>query len=90
MQPSRTFVQSRGGLADASARSDIDCGDAQAIHQFMAALKAHKTLALDAVQFKWERIESSEIEARIQWVLLTRLSEETAVRPAAMASRGGQ
>jgi hypothetical protein len=66
-------------------------GDAQAIHQFMAAaLKAHKTLALDAVQFKRERIESGEIEARIQWVLLTRLPEGAAVRPATIASREAQ
>jgi len=49
-------------------------GDAQAIYRFIqAALLAQKTLALESVQFKRERIESPNIEARIQWVVLTRL-----------------
>jgi hypothetical protein len=48
-------------------------GDAQAIRRFMqAALLAHRTLALEGVQFKRERIESATVEARLQWVLLTR------------------
>jgi hypothetical protein len=48
-------------------------GDAQAIRRFMqAALLAHRTLALEGVQFKRERIESASVEARLQWVLLTR------------------
>ncbi len=49
-------------------------GDAAAIRRFMlAALQAHKTLALESVQFKRERPATAEVEARIQWVLLTRL-----------------
>src|SRR5438105_6316159 len=54
-------------------------GDPQHIHHFMqAVLGAHRTLALEAVQFKRERIESNQIEARIQWALLTRLPNQTA------------
>jgi len=49
-------------------------GEAQAIQRFMAAaLAANKTLALEAVSFKRETLASSAVEARIQWVLLTRL-----------------
>jgi hypothetical protein len=54
-------------------------GDPQHVHHFMlAALGAHRTLALEAVQFKRERIESNQIEARIQWALLTHLPDQTA------------
>lgn len=49
-------------------------GEAQAVQAFMiAALKANKTLALEAVQYKRDLIVSTVVEARIQWVLLTRL-----------------
>ncbi len=49
-------------------------GDAQAIHMFiLTALATNRTLILEDVQFKRDRIESPEIEARIQWALLTRL-----------------
>lgn len=49
-------------------------GDAAAIRRFMlAALQAHKTLALESVQFKRERPGVAAVEARIQWVLLLRL-----------------
>lgn len=48
-------------------------GDASAIQRFLlAALKEHKTLALESVTFKRDRIESAAVEARIQFVLLTR------------------
>lgn len=53
-------------------------GAASAIHRFMqAALRAHKTLALQSVQFKRERIDSPDLEARIQWEVLTRLPKGT-------------
>lgn len=61
-------------------------GPALAVHGFMqAALRGHPALALETVQFKRERIESTEIEARIQWVLLTRLPTDAR----ALASVGG-
>lgn len=49
-------------------------GPAPAIQRFMkAALQRHRNLALDGVQFKRERVGATEIEARIDWVLLARL-----------------
>lgn len=49
-------------------------GNAQAIERFvLAALAQHSTLALESVQFKRERIESKEVEAKIQWTLFTQL-----------------
>jgi hypothetical protein len=49
-------------------------GDAAAIRRFMlAALRGHKTLALESVQFKRERAATAEVEARIQWVLFSRM-----------------
>ena len=62
-------------------------GPAPAIHHFMqAAMRTQKTLALDSVQFKRERIELSEIEARIQWVVLTRLPLNEAGTTAAVSA----
>ncbi|MDB5815461.1 MAG: putative secretion system transrane protein 2 [Rhodocyclales bacterium] len=65
-------------------------GNAAAIYHFMDnALHAEKTLALQSVQFKRERIESTDIEARIQWVLLTRLPEYS-IDTKATADPGGK
>lgn len=48
-------------------------GDYVAIQSFLLrALKENKTLALESVAFKRERIEAHGVEARIQFVLLTR------------------
>ena len=58
-------------------------GDAQAIYRFLqSALRARKALALESVQFKRERIEATVVEARIQWVLLTRLPVDGGSRSA--------
>lgn len=63
-------------------------GEAAAIHRFMlAALKANRTLALESVQFKRERSDSGELEARIQWVLLTRLPAWVTQTPAGSGGR---
>jgi len=49
-------------------------GDSQAVLRFIrAALRAYPTLALESLQFSRERIDSGEIGARIQWVLMTHL-----------------
>lgn len=49
-------------------------GAAPSIHRFIqSSLRKQKALALESVQFRRESIEVSQIEARIQWVLLTRL-----------------
>ncbi len=56
-------------------------GEAQAIRRFMqAALLAQKALALESIQFKRERIDSSEIEAKINWVLFTKLPPQPEVQ----------
>jgi len=58
-------------------------GDAGAVLKLMqAALQSHKTLALESVQFKRARIDSPEVEARLQWVLLTQLPPGAASGPA--------
>lgn len=72
-------------------------GNPQTIHMFILnALAKNRTLALDSIQFKRERVDSNEIEARLQWVLFTRLpsyprsgfrSETNAVTSGAMASK---
>jgi hypothetical protein len=64
-------------------------GDAQAIHRFvLAALRAHRALAFESAQFKRERIESSDVEARIQWVVMTRLPSADAVSMTPSAAQG--
>jgi hypothetical protein len=48
-------------------------GDASAVQEFMlAALREHRALALESVTFKRERIEAKNVEARIQFALITR------------------
>lgn len=49
-------------------------GKPAAIHRFVqAVLVAHRSLALESIHFGRERMESGQIEARLQWSLLTRL-----------------
>ena len=49
-------------------------GQADAVQRFMmAALREQQTLSLESVQFKRERSDTSVVEARIQWALLTRM-----------------
>jgi hypothetical protein len=55
-------------------------GDAQAIRRFMqAAMLSQKALALESIQFKRDRIDSTEIEAKINWVLFTQLPSQSGV-----------
>jgi hypothetical protein len=55
-------------------------GSGPAIQRFMqAALRKQKNLALDSVQFKRTRIGSSDIEARIEWLMLTRLAGDSGI-----------
>jgi hypothetical protein len=37
----------------------------------LAALREHRTLALESVTFKRERVEAHDIEARIQFAFIT-------------------
>ena len=51
-------------------------GGGPAIERFIrAALRKQPNLALDSMQFKRSSIDTSEIEARIEWTLLARLPE---------------
>lgn len=57
-------------------------GPAAAIQDFLlSALRQHKTLALESVNFKRQRIESAALEARVQFVLLTRLAAASGANP---------
>lgn len=49
-------------------------GNIQSINQYIkSVLLAQKTLALENIKFKRDGVANAEIEARIQWVLFTRL-----------------
>jgi len=55
-------------------------GEAQAVERFiLEALLQHKTMALEAVQFKREGAAAKELEAKVQWVLMVRLAAGTGV-----------
>ena len=57
-------------------------GQSDAVQRFMmAALREQPTLSLESVQFKRERIDTSVVEARIQWALLTRMPPDGPMRP---------
>lgn len=65
-------------------------GEASAIHDFIqAALQNQKTLALEGVVFKRERSATSEVEARIQWVVLARLPDNGVKLMAISSADGG-
>lgn len=56
-------------------------GEPSAIQSFMiAALKKHQSLALESVTFHRERTSSSELDARISFLLLARLPVEESSR----------
>jgi hypothetical protein len=58
-------------------------GQADAVQRFMmAALRDQHTLSLESVQFKRERSDTSVVEARIQWALLTRMPQSGPLRTA--------
>lgn len=62
-------------------------GPAPAIHRFIqSALRTQKTLALDSIQFKRERIQFNNIEVRIQWVVMARLPNPTTTTPNARST----
>lgn len=49
-------------------------GKPESIHRFIqSALVAHRSLALESIHFGRERMEAGQIEARLQWSLLTRM-----------------
>ena len=57
-------------------------GPAPAVERFiLEALAQHKTMALEAVQFKRESRSSTELEAKVQWVVLTRLPQDAGATP---------
>lgn len=69
----RPQVENAGGFLRYHMTLPVN-GPAPAIHQFMqSVLLSQKNMALENVQFKRERIDSPEIEVRIQWVLFTHL-----------------
>jgi hypothetical protein len=66
-------------------------GDAQAIQGFLlAALSEYRTLALESVTFKRDRVEAREIEARIQFALITEIPTHGVVLPATNAVAAAQ
>jgi hypothetical protein len=61
-------------------------GNIAAVRRFMQlGLQQHKSLALESVQISRERIESSEVQARIQWSVLVRLPASPAPNAAPAA-----
>jgi hypothetical protein len=68
-------------------------GNIAAVRRFMQlGLQQHKSLALESVQISRERIESSEVQARIQWSVLVRLpaSRTPGAAPAALKTADAQ
>jgi hypothetical protein len=63
---------SRGGFVRYKMNLPLQ-GSAAKVEKFiLSALAQHKTLALESVQFKRERIDAADVEARIEWVLVTK------------------
>jgi hypothetical protein len=56
-------------------------GTAETVNQYLyAALLQQKNLALESVQLKRDALDSPDLEARIQWVLLTRLPSRVEIQ----------
>lgn len=71
-------LEAERGAAFAGYRITLPVvGPARAIQDFLlAAMRQHKTLALESVNFKRRRIESAALEARVHFVLLTAVASE--------------
>lgn len=76
-------LESQPGASFAGYRITLPVvGDAGAVQDFLlSALRRHKTLALESVNFKRQRIESSAVEARVNFVLLTRTTASAGPAP---------
>ncbi len=71
----RPHVDTQGGFLRYRISLPVS-GDARAVHRFIeTALRTHPALGLESVQFQRQRIDSTELEARIQWVVLARLPQ---------------
>jgi hypothetical protein len=69
----RPQVDAKGGFLRYRMNLPVR-GDGQAVHDFIeTALRTHPALGLESIQFQRPQIESVDIEARIQWVILARL-----------------
>jgi hypothetical protein len=69
----RVQAEDRGGFMRYRINLPVQ-GTAEAVNQYIyAILLNQKNLALEGVQLKRENMDSPDLEARIQWVLLTRL-----------------
>ena len=69
----RTYVDSNGNYLRYRIVLPVK-GNAAAVQSFLlAALHEHRTLALESAAFKRDKIESHDVEVRIQLALLTRI-----------------
>jgi hypothetical protein len=76
----RVQTEDRGGFMRYRINLPVQ-GTAEAVNQYIhAALSRQKNLALESVQLKRDSLDSSELEAHIQWVLLTRLPPVTSTQ----------
>jgi hypothetical protein len=76
-------TEARGGFMRYRVNLPVQ-GTADAVNQYIyTALLRQKNLALESVQLKRDSLDSSELEARIQWVLLTRLPPATSAQEGA-------
>jgi DNA primase len=73
----RVQTEDRGGFMRYRINLPVQ-GTAEAVNRYIyAALLHQKNLALENVQLKRDNLDSPNLEARIQWVLLTRLPPPT-------------
>jgi hypothetical protein len=69
----RTQIEPRGGFMRYRISLPVQ-GASEIVNRYIyEALLAQKNLALESVQLKRENLDTPDLEARIQWVLLTRL-----------------
>lgn len=66
-------------------------GSMVAVRRFMeAGLRQHKALALESIQISRERIESRDVQARIQWSVVAKLPMQPTVEPALLKTAEAQ
>ncbi|WP_157539062.1 hypothetical protein [Hydrogenophaga flava] len=83
-----TLVEAQGGFMRLRMNLPVK-GPAQAVHRFIrSALLQQPQLALEGIRFKREGVQTGTVEAQLNWVLFTRLSEVPA--PEAQPVRGAQ
>jgi hypothetical protein len=75
----RPLIEPQGGFLRYRMTIPVS-GPAPSVLRFIeSALRKHRALALESVEFKRERIDAVEVTARILWIVMARLPQQGSI-----------